>query len=439
MDSINRRSFIKHSSRTVVSMAAATALVRPHRVRAASPNEVVRMAVIGFNGRGGSHIDAFLPSSGNGTEVAALVDIDDSVLARGVAKVEKNQGRSPAAFTDLRKMLDDKSVDGVSIATPNHWHTLAAIWAIQAGKDVYVEKPLSHNVFEGRMLVQFAKQNNRIVQHGTQSRSSGAVREAVQKLREGVIGKVYMAKGHCFKWRASIGKVSEPIPVPNGVDYDLWSGPAPIKPIRRQKFHYDWHWQWDYGNGDIGNQGVHEMDIARWGLGVGLPKSVLSGGGRFGYEDDGETPNTQHVLFEYGDSVLQFEVRGLPTNNEQGVSIGNIFYGSNGYMIVNRGKWATFMGANSEPGPSGPTSDAHGVDHFSNFVEAVKARDPKLLNAPVEEGHLSAALCHLANVSYRLGRKLQFDPATEKFVADKPADAMLTREYRKPYIVPDKV
>jgi len=294
-------------------------------------------------------------------------------------------------------------------------------------------------VFEGRKLVEAAKKYGRVVQHGTQSRSSGGVREAVEQLRAGVIGKVYMAKGHCFKWRPTIGKVSEPTPVPKGVDYNLWCGPAPMKPIRRQRFHYDWHWQWDYGNGDIGNQGVHEMDMARWGLGVGLPKAVFSDGGRFGYEDDGETPNTQHAIFDYDDCVLQFEVRGLPTNDEQTVKVGNIFYGSTGYMILNGGKWQTFMGANREPGPSGPTPEARGTDHFGNFIEAVKARNPELLNAPVEEGHLSSALCHLANVSYRAGRKLHFDPKAEKFIGDKEADMLLTREYRSPFVVPDKI
>jgi predicted dehydrogenase len=439
MNSINRRSFLKDSSRTVVSMATIGLAMRPGRSRAAGPNDVIRVGVMGFNGRGSSHIDAFLPSGGKGTEVGALIDIDEAVLAKGVTRVQKDQSTAPETHTDIRKALDDKSIDAISIATPNHWHSLGAIWAVQAGKDVYVEKPLSHNMFEGRKLVEAAKKYGRIVQHGTQSRSSGSTREAVEQLRAGVIGKVYMAKGHCFKWRPSIGKVSEPTPVPKGVDYNLWCGPAPMKPIRRQRFHYDWHWQWDFGNGDIGNQGVHEMDIARWGLGVGLPKAVFSDGGRFGYEDDGETPNTQHAIFEYDEGVLQFEVRGLPTNDEQTVKVGNIFYGSTGYMVVNRGKWQTFMGANSEPGPSGPTAEARGIDHFQNFIEAVKARDPKLLNAPVEEGHLSSALCHLANVSYRAGRKLHFDPKAEKFVGDKEADALLTREYRSPFVVPANV
>ncbi len=439
MSTLDRRSFLQSSSRTVISMAAVGLALGARRSRAAGPNDVVRVGVVGFNGRGGSHIDAFLPSGGKGTEVGALVDIDEKVLARGVGRVEKDQSRPPAAFTDVRKMLEDKTIDAVSIATPNHWHSLAAIWAVQAGKDVYVEKPLSHNVFEGRKLVEAARKYKRIVQHGTQSRSSGGVREAIEQLRAGVIGKVYMAKGHCFKWRPSIGKVSEPIPVPAGVDYDLWCGPAPMKPIRRQRFHYDWHWQWDYGNGDIGNQGVHEMDIARWGLGVGLPKAVFSDGGRFGYVDDGETPNTQHAIYEYDEGVLQFEVRGLPTNDEQEVKVGNIFYGSEGYMVVRGGKWLTFMGQGSKPGPSGPTKEARGVDHFLNFVEAVKSRDAATLNAPVEEGHLSSALCHLANISYRLGRKLHFDPKTEKFVGDNEADSLLTRQYRKPYVVPETV
>jgi predicted dehydrogenase len=400
---------------------------------------VIRVGVVGFNGRGASHIDAYLPSKGLGTEVGALVDVDENVLSRGLSIVEKDQSRAPAAYTDLRKMLEDKSIDAISIATPNHWHSLASIWACQAGKDVYVEKPLSHNVFEGRKLVEAARRYERVVQHGTQSRSSGGVREAMEQLRAGVIGKVYMAKGHCFKWRPSIGKVTEPIPVPPGVDYDVWCGPAPMKPIRRQRFHYDWHWQWDYGNGDIGNQGVHEMDIARWGLGKGLPNTVFCSGGRYGYDDDGQTPNTQLAIFDYGDCELVFEVRGLPTNDEQGVRVGNIFYGSDGYMVVNGGKWQTFMGQKGEPGPSGPTPAARGTDHFANYIAAVKSRKPEELNAPVEEGHLSSALCHLANVSYRLGRKLAFDPKTEKFQNDKEADKLLTREYRSPFIVPEKV
>jgi predicted dehydrogenase len=439
MTVLDRRSFLKQSSRTVVSMAAAGTLVGAGKSRAASPNEVIRVGVVGFNGRGGSHIEALLPSKGLGTEIGALVDVDEKVLARGVARVEKDQSQAPAAYTDLRKMLDDKSIDAISIATPNHWHSLAAIWACQAGKDVYVEKPLSHNVFEGRKLVEAARKYRRIVQHGTQSRSSGGVRQAVEQLRAGVIGKLYMAKGHCFKWRASIGKVKEPIPVPPGVDYDIWCGPAPMKPIRRQRFHYDWHWQWEYGNGDIGNQGVHEMDMARWGLGKGLPNTIFSSGGRYGYEDDGETPNTQHAIFDYGDCILQFEVRGLPTNDEQGVKIGNIFYGSEGYMVLSGGKWQTFMGQKGEAGPSGPTPEARGTDHFANFIVAVKSRKPEDLNAPVEEGHLSSALCHLANVSYRLGRKLAFDPQAERFLHDEEADRLLTREYRSPYVVPSQV
>lgn len=420
-------------------MAAAGTALHAARSHATSPNEVIRVGVVGFNGRGASHIDAFVASSGKGTEIGALVDVDENVLARGSGNVEKIQGRAPTGFTDIRKLLDDKSIDAVSIATPNHWHSLAAILACQAGKDVYVEKPLSHNVFEGRKLVEAARKYNRIVQHGTQSRSSSGVREAIEQLRAGVIGKLYMAKGHCFKWRPSIGKVTEPTPVPKGVDYDLWCGPAPMNPIRRKKFHYDWHWQWDFGSGDIGNQGVHEMDIARWGLGVGLPRTVFSDGGRFGYDDDGQTPNTQHAIFEYDGSVLQFEVRGLPTNDEKGVLVGNLFFGSEGYMVVNRGKWQTFMGQNGQPGPSGPTPKAVGEDHFGNFVNAVKSRKTADLNADVEEGHLSSALCHLANVSYRLGRKLHFDAKAEQFVNDQAADELLTRNYRSPYVVPKNV
>ncbi len=439
MEPMDRRGFLKVSSRTVVSMAAASAVLGRSASAWASPNDVIRVAVVGFNGRGTEHIRAFTGGKGKGTEIAALVDVDENIWGGKPAKsVEAAQGKPPALYSDLRKMLEDKSIDAVSIATPNHWHSLAAIWAVQAGKDVYVEKPISHNVWEGRQLVKAARNNKRIVQHGTQSRSSGSVQEAVEFLRSGKLGKIYMAKGHCFKPRGSIGKVKGDTPVPKGVDYDLWTGPAPMKPIHRQRLHYDWHWQWDYGDGDIGNQGVHEMDIARWGLGRTLPNTVFSSGGRYGYEDDGETPNTQLAIFDYGDCELVFEVRGLPTNDEKEVMVGNIFYGSEGYMVVNRGKWETYFGHKNEPGPKGPSGKG-GTDHFANFIAAVKSRKPSDLNAPAEEGHFSAALCHLGNISYRLGRKLRFDPKAENFINDKEADELLTRDYRSPFIVPEIV
>src|SRR5256712_5304220 len=277
----------------------------------ASAADTVRVACIGVRGQGGAHIKAY--SAMPNVEIAAVCDVDESVLSKRLGEIEASGKKRPAGFTDIRKVLEDKSIDAISIATPNHWHSLMGIWACQAGKDVYCEKPCSHNIFEARQLVAAARKYDRIVQHGTNSRSTVALREAAQKLREGVIGDVYMARGLCFKWRDTIGKKPDGT-VPQGVDYDLWLGPAPARPFNPNRFHYNWHWNWDYGNGDIGNQGIHEMDVARWGLGKSeAPRKVISIGGRFGYQDDGQTPNTQIALFDYGDSLLIFEVRGVPT------------------------------------------------------------------------------------------------------------------------------
>jgi len=336
----------------------------------------------------------------------------------------------------LRKVLDDKDIDAVSIATPNHWHALAAIWACQAGKDVYVEKPVSHNVSEGRRMVEAARKYGRIVQTGTQCRSHQGIQDAVEFLRAGKLGKLYMAKGLCYKPRGSIGHKAD-APVPQGVDYNLWLGPAPERPFNPNRFHYNWHWFWDYGNGDLGNQGIHQMDIARWGLGKAeFPKAVQTSGGRFGYSDDGQTPNTELVAFEFDDCELQFEVRGLSTNDEAGVRVGNLFYGTEGVMAIpSYTTWQTFLGPKLEKGPGG----TGGGDHYANFLKAVKSRDAKSLSADIEEGHLSSAYCHLGNIAYRLGRKLQINPSTESFVNDSEADSYLTRSYRAPFVVPTQV
>jgi len=429
----NRRSFLKTSAAAAVGLGAA-ARAAADATTAQGANEKIRAAVVGINGRGEAHIDGFLDQKD--VEVAALCDVDESVLNARVAQVEKRTGKKPAAYTDLRKLYEDKSIDVVGIATPNHWHTLAAIWALEAGKDVYVEKPCSHNVFEGRRLVEVAHRTNRIVQHGTQIRSSVAIREAMEKLEEGVIGELYMAKGLCYKWRNTIGRAKEE-PVPEGIHYDTWLGPAPVRPFTRNRFHYNWHWHWDYGNGDIGNQGVHQMDVARWGLGVGLPKKVQAMGGHFLFNDDQETPNTQIATFSYPDEkkMIVFEVRHWITNGEDvgtGGAVGNIFYGSEGILIMpSYSSYKVLLGRNLEPGPSKNA----GGDHFANFIEAVRSRDRTKLNAEIEEGHKSSALCHLANVSYRLGRTLEFDPKTETCPGDKEANALLTREYREPFVV----
>lgn len=397
-------------------------------------NERVNMAVIGFNGRGGEHIDVWCDHADS--NLVALCDVDRKVLDQGIASLEK-LNKKVKTFRDMRDLFEDKDVDAVSIATPNHWHALAAIWAIQAGKDVYVEKPCSHNVWEGRQLVNAAKKHGRIVQHGTQIRSSEAIREAMQKIHDGLIGEVYMARGLCYKRRASIGRKPDG-PVPEGVDYNLWLGPAQERPFNPNKFHYNWHWQYDTGNSDLGNQGVHQMDIARWALNVTLPEKVSGMGGKYLFDDDKETPNFMTTSFHYPKEgkmgkQLVFEVRPWHTNDENGANIGVLIYGSEGYMVIpSYSKYMTFLGDKKEPGPSGDK----GGDHWQNFLDAVKSRDASKLNGPIEEGHYSSALCHLGLLSVRLGRSFDFDPATEQIVGDDEANAMLTRQYREPFVVP---
>ena len=412
---------------------------------AAGANDRVNVGVIGARGRGRDLISIYgaLP----GSRVAAVCDIDHAQRERAVALTEKVQGSKPKTYSDLRRLFEDKDIDAVAIATANHWHALATIWAVQAGKDVYCEKPASHNVWEGRKMVEAARKYNRIVQVGLQSRSQGHKRLAIELLQQGVIGKVYMARGLCFKRRPSIGKQPDG-PVPPGVDYDLWLGPAPMRPFNPNRFHYNWHWFWDTGNGDIGNQGAHEIDICRWGLNKNtLPRTVFSAGAKYIYDDDQETPNTQIAIFQYDDCQIVFEVRGLLTGTEEGITetpnhIGNIFYGSDGYLSIDVNGFEIRRGEKKELVRKEKFMEPTRWDtrpHVENFLQAVRSRKQSDLHADIEEGHLSAALCHLANISYRTGRKLTFDPATERFVGDNEANRLLTRNYRKPYVVPDKV
>ena len=410
----------------------------------ASANDTVRLCVIGIGGRGGSHIAGFgrLPN----VEVAAICDVDESHLQKGAAQVEKAGWKKPQAFGDFRKMLEDKSIDAVSIATPNHWHTLMTILACQAGKDVYVEKPCSHNIFETQQIVAAARKYGRMVQMGSQIRSSVAVQEAMAKMREGEFGEIYMARGLCFKWRDTINR-TPPSAVPAGVNYDLWTGPAPLRPFTMNRFHYNWHWFWDTGNGDLGNQGIHEMDVARWGLGVTYPTKATAIGGHFLFDDDQETPNTLSCAFEFNEGgkprLLEFEVRHWLSNPEADItersntnSIGNIFYGSKGYVAVDTyTSYKSWVGKQRTPGPARNA----GGDHFLNFIEAVRSRKRESLNAEAEEGAISAVLVHLANISYRVGRTIHFDSRTMTCTGDAEANTYLTRAYRQPYVVPEKV
>jgi predicted dehydrogenase len=313
---------------------------------------------------------------------------------------------------------------------------------------VYVEKPCSHDMFEAKQIVAAAQKYNRLVQHGTNSRSSIA-REAIQHIRDGLIGDVYMARGLCFKWRDTIGR--KPVEaVPAGVHYDLWLGPAPNHAFTQNRFHYNWHWFWDYGNGDIGNQGIHQMDVSRWGLGVKYPTRVSAMGGHFMFDDDQETPNTLNAAFEFEDSgkkkMLVFEVRHWMTNHESGIgedgrapnTVGAVFYGSKGRLSIwdeDHGKYQTFLGREQQPGPSGEDIG----NNWANFIAALRTRKHEDLNAPIEEGAISTTLVHLANISYRLGRTLEFDAASYSVRGDSEANRMFRREYRKPFVVPEKV
>jgi len=465
----SRREFLKNGAKAAAVVAVPgrlRALDASARVRGA--NDRVRVAIIGLRGRGENHIQAYgaLPN----VDIAALCDIDDNVMSQRLVQVRK-LGHQPKTYVDVRKLLDDKSIDAVSIATPHHWHALMAIWAMQAGKDVYVEKPCSHNLWEGRQLVRATAKYNRIVQHGTQSRSLASMQDAVKKLQqESLLGDVYLSRGLCFKWRDTIGHT--PVsPVPAGVNYDLWTGPAPLLPFTKNHFHYNWHWFWDYGNGDLGNQGIHQLDIARWGLGLGFPNKISAIGGHFMFDDDQQTPNTLNCIFEYQrpngkPTMLEFEVRHWITNHEADIgerrkaltssgetaqgglgpmegsynSVGNVFYGSKGYLAIdNAAGYSSWLGKEQQPGPSAPLGKEN---HFANFIDCVASRKREDLRAPIEEGHFSSGLAHLANASYRLGRTLNFDSETQLVKNDDEANLLLRggdRGYRAPFAVPEEV
>ncbi len=483
-----RRDFLKTSAVTAAAFASPNFLTAASASRVLGANDEIRVAVVGFNGRGGDHIGGVrsLRKKGDKVRIVALCDVDSEVLAKGVASFEK-EGDKVTGYRDLRKLLESPDIDVVSIASPNHWHALGAIWSVQAGKDVYLEKPVSHNVFEGRKIVEAARKYGKLVQTGTQSRSSFAIKEAVAWVRAGNLGRIKVARGLCYKPRNSIGKVTAPTPIPANIDYDLWCGPAPMVPLMRSRLHYDWHWVWDTGNGDLGNQGIHQMDIARWFLGEQtLSPKVFSVGGRLGYVDDGQTPNTQFVFHDYDVAPLIFEVRGLPEktgakqmDKYRGGSVAVIIECENGHILVPN--YSSAVAVDNSGAEIKKWSGAK--DHYENFYSALRTRKTTDLNADILEGHLSSALCHTGNISLRLGQPLgpeairerlksnsaanetfermathlaanevditdtkltfgeflEMDPKKERFTSDRKANEMLTREYRKPFVVPDKV
>jgi predicted dehydrogenase len=407
MSRLTRRSFLQ------TTLAGATVAISGTKSsgRVIGANDTVRVAIAGLNSRGGDHIKAFAPMAG--VAVTHLVDPDTRTFAKRQKQLSDLKKPEAVCVQDIRKVLEDKNVDVVAIATPNHWHSLMTIWACQAGKDVYVEKPLSHNVHEGRVAVDTARQHNRIVQHGTQRRSWENYQNLAAVVRSGHYGPLRMSRGIVYKRRNSIGVKPETAP-PAEVDFDLWTGPAPKRAFHGNLVHYNWHWFWDFGNGDIGNQGVHQMDIARWMIpDATMPKSVVSLGGRFGYTDQGETPNTQLALFDYGPTKLLFEVRGLPTDKypHDDKNEGNALHFDDGDII--NFKFYRKGQPEGEPIPKLVEKDAakpDKQDNFANFIACVRSRKQDELAAGILEGHYSSALCHLANVSYRLGSEVPFKP-----------------------------
>jgi len=471
-NNVTRRQFLKSTTRTaagtVMAGAAVSASINRNILGA---NDRINMAVIGIRGQGGAHVGGFsrIPN----VRIKTLCDIDENIWPERVKFLQDKFQYVPVTEWDMRKVFEDKEIDAVSIAVPNHWHALATIWAALAGKHVYVEKPSTWSVWEGRQMVNAARAANVLVQVGFQNRSRKNAIAAMNFLHEGKLGKVYMARGHCFKPRGDIGRYPDG-PMAEGekfaltkdgrpefsytqayldkVHYDMWIGPARKRPFNRNRFHYNWHWQFEYGNGDTGNQGPHQFDVARWGLNRDdYPVKVRSFGGMFVYDSAQNTPNTQTTTFEYADgTILEFATRGLLTNSEGKVKIGDIFYGSEGWLeIYDDGNWQVYLGRRGEPGPNSKTiaeeaSDATNTvgtgigGHFGNFIDAIRSGKRSDLNCDIEVGHRSSALPLLGNISYRLGRELTFNGLKEEFVNDAEANALLRRtEYREPYVIPD--
>ncbi|MBX3437301.1 MAG: Gfo/Idh/MocA family oxidoreductase [Planctomycetaceae bacterium] len=478
MSKLTRRQFVKAAAASTV-FAPFTIAGTKASGKVLGANDRIRHGVVGVNGRGSGHLSEL--SKVDGVDLTYLIDVDTRVFDSKAKIVEEKWGVRPTCVQDVRKALDDPNLDTISIATCNHTHSLISIWACQAGKDVYVEKPLSHNIYEGRKLVEAAHKYDRVVMHGTQSRSSQKQADEVSAVQSGKYGQLLVSKGYCCKPRWSIGFKPVTTPPPE-VDFNLWLGPAPEQPFHENLVHYNWHWFWDFGNGDTGNQGVHQMDIALWGLADGtLPTRVWSVGGRFGEKDQGQTPNTQVTVFEYGDAILLFETRGL-VGKDSGIEqiVTNEFYTTEGK--IHRGKFYPLDGGDAVPlQPSNARQVTEGGP-FGSFMTAVRHRRPELNNAPAAIGHASSALCHLANIAYRVGepadlstvksrsgdnpqvlesfamvernlaavgadpreleytlsRQLEFDPQSERFTSND-ANTLLTRDYRKPFVVPDVV
>jgi predicted dehydrogenase len=424
MPDFSRRSFLVTAGAGVVASALRAGGQEPP-----AGGRVIRHAVVGLGGQGRRHSVTFaaMPDC----DVVAVCDVDPAQRAKAV--LESPDLANAEQIEDFRTLVTRDDIDSVSVATADHWHTPVALAALKAGKHVYVEKPCGHNLREGLLLEAAAKKTGLCVQHGTQSRSGQGIKDAVQLMRDGGIGKVRLAKAINHQFRPPIGHAPESEPPP-GVNYDLWLGAAPLRPFTKNRWHYNWHWMWDYGSGDIGNDGIHQLDVARWGLGAGWPKAVTASGGQLFYEDDHETPDTQIVTYEYDDCHLVYEMRLWTNYLMDGHDNGVIFYGDKGTVDVGRhGSFVSLIG--EERRQIGGSNDFQA--HLRNFIDCVKAGTPENLNAPITEGNISNGLVHLGNIGTRLGRRLEYDAVEHKVTGDAEATKMLEREYRPGYELPE--
>lgn len=452
MESIKRRHFIKQAGQAgtgAAGLLVAGSLNKTSLARQ-SPNNTVNLAIMGIRSRGKELMASFakIPN----VNITTICDIDEQLWPKAVADLEKVSGKRAKTEPDIRRVLENKEIDAIVVAAPNHWHALATIWACQAGKDVYVEKPVSHNIAEGRKMVTAALKYDRIVQTGTQSRSRPLIQAAVNFLHSGKLGKIYMIKCLVFRPRESIGHKPNSA-VPKGAHYDLWLGPAAWRPFNENRFHYNWHWFWETGNGETGNNGVHYTDIARWILQkYEHPARIQSMGNLDAHDTDQETPTSQFSMMEYSDRTrVQVEVRNWYTNSEDGMQIGLLVYGTEGWMRLGTTDWATYFGRKNEPGPKMTETEADAkVDalntrgtgetpHLINFLDCVRSRQRRNQNAEILEGHFSSSMCHLANIAYRTRRQLNFDSANEIFIGDEEANHYLSRKYRPPFVIPENV
>ncbi len=438
MGIVDRRGFIKTGG-AAATLAAAS--LKGSARAAQGANETINVAIMGIRSRGAQLAGHF--GKVPGVRIATLCDIDENLLPAAAAKIETDFGYKPKVETCIRKVLDDKDIDALVIAAPNHWHALATIWACQAGKDVYVEKPISHNISEGRKMIEAARKYNRVVQVGTQQRSNPVTQRAMDFIHGGGLGDIYMAKCVIYRPRESFGWKRNS-PVPEGVDYDRWIGPARFYPFNENRFHYQWHWFWNTGNGETGNNGPHYTDETRWALqAYDHPSRIVSMGNYDVFDCEQETPNTQISVLEYKNGTrIQVEVRNLYTNPDAGMNMGVLLYGSEGWMKLQYHQWETYFGRKNEPGESYQAEDGSpdpGDLHVANFIDCMRSRKRAELKADILEGHLSTSICHLSNIAFRTGRELRFDSSNERFVGDPEADSYLTREYRYPYVVPENV